>query len=48
MLSKGLFRGLFEGWTRKEKREFCISLILTIAVCAVMVWSVSLLQSGNP
>lgn len=34
----------FSGWTRKEKREFVIALVLTVLFCIGLVYMASVLQ----
>lgn len=36
----------FKGWTRRERREFWISLLLTVVFCAALVYAGTLLCSS--
>ena len=38
----------FNGWTKMEKRDFLLSLLLTVAFCIALIWAMSLFQETRP
>ena len=38
----------FKGWTKKEKFDFLISLLLTIVFCVAMLYIASNIQAERP